>query len=275
MVAKHLREGHNLENHKERAILNHLATGRTPVPPGPCPLPLCAPYLLNLEKHLKGHKECTAARPKLEIRALKRSAAIALLAELRATNPDPPMVSALDLADELEDPEEGTSLCQNRACVHARQRVREFDREVLQHRKITGDLNKQLQGQPGPQPPPLQVESSDDDQQPAPQQWQQQEPDGSSSSGSLTSSSSSSEEENHQQEPQSEVHLIVSLDEEQPPQQQQPEQQQQPPPPSQQQQPEQQQQQPEQTEQPQQTRGSAAAKRKLPFSMASPSEVRR
>ncbi|KAL7369986.1 hypothetical protein ABVT39_015381 [Epinephelus coioides] len=105
---------------------------------------------------------------------------------------------------------------------------------------------KQLQGQPGPQPPPVQVESSDDDQQPPPQQWQQQEPDGSSSSGSLTSSSSSSEQENHQQEPQSEVHLIVSSDEEQPPQQQQPE---------------------------QQTRGSAAAKRKLPFSMASPAEA--
>ncbi|KAL7369984.1 hypothetical protein ABVT39_015296 [Epinephelus coioides] len=155
------------------------------------------------------------------------------------------MVSTLDLADELEDPEEGTSLCQ-RTCVHARQRVREFDREVLQHRKIIGDLNKQLQGQPGPQSPPLQVKSSDDDQQPPPQQWQQQEPDGSSSSGSLTSSSSSSEEENHQQEPQSEVHLMVSSDEEQPLQQQQPE---------------------------QQTRGSAAAKRKLPFCMASPAEV--
>ena len=94
-IAKHLREIHSLKNSQERTILNNLATGRTLLPAGPCPLPLpgCSPHLLNVEKHLQSmHMNYPKERVDREIKALKRATALSKLAALRATAPDPPMV---------------------------------------------------------------------------------------------------------------------------------------------------------------------------------------
>ena len=89
-IAKHLREIHSLKNSQERAILNGLATGRTLVPAGPCPVPLpgCPPHSLHLEKHLQSmHVDLTKDRLDREILALKRATAISKLAALRPLSP--------------------------------------------------------------------------------------------------------------------------------------------------------------------------------------------
>ena len=109
-VAKHLREIHSLQNVRERSILNFLATGRTLIPGGPCPLPGCSPHLLCVEKHLRTHSELPKVNVDREIKALKRTAAINQLAALRATDPHPPMVSTLDQPEDQaqqSDPEAG------------------------------------------------------------------------------------------------------------------------------------------------------------------------
>ena len=138
-VAKHLRLIHGLKNTEERAILNHLATGRTLIPAGPCPVPLpaCPAHVLNVEKHvLFKHRE-TGGR---ELMALKRAAAVRMLAALRATTPDPPMVSVLDLPHHQapqNDPEAGIIMCQKRTCVNARIRVRQLEQELADVRAVS------------------------------------------------------------------------------------------------------------------------------------------
>ena len=128
-IAKHLREIHCLQNAKERAILNALATGRTSVPAGPCPVPLpgCPLHAVNLPKHLHAmHVELGKDRVDREVRALKRAAARTKLAALRATQPDPPMVSVLDLPNDQAQqnhPEAGIILCRKRTCVNARSSI--------------------------------------------------------------------------------------------------------------------------------------------------------
>ncbi|XP_056466830.1 uncharacterized protein LOC130405684 [Gadus chalcogrammus] len=132
-VAKHLREIHSLQNIRERSILNYLATGKTLVPAGPCPLPGCSPYLLYVVKHLRTHTEVPKANVDRKIKALKRTTAINQLAALRATDPHPPMVSTLDQPEDQaqqSDPEAGVSMCTKRTCVNARLRVRQLEREL-------------------------------------------------------------------------------------------------------------------------------------------------
>ena len=139
-VVRHLREVHLLKNTQERLILNHLATGRTLIPAGPCPLPGCSPHLLCVEKHLRTHTELPKVNVDREIKALKRAAALSKLAALRATSPDPPMVSVLDLEQhqaEQTDPEAGVIMCQKRTCVNARLRVRQLEREVADVRAVS------------------------------------------------------------------------------------------------------------------------------------------
>ena len=139
-VAKHLREIHCLQNIRERGILNNLATGRTSIPAGPCPLPGCSPHVLSLEKHLQTHNELRKGNLDLEIKALKYSTAVNQLAALRATQPHPPMVSTLDQTEDQAqqvDPEAGVLMCQKRTCVNARLRVREQDRELADLRTVS------------------------------------------------------------------------------------------------------------------------------------------
>ncbi|KAE8279993.1 hypothetical protein D5F01_LYC22128 [Larimichthys crocea] len=112
LLAKHLREIHRVTNARERTILNNLATGRTVIPPGPCPVPGCLPHVVNVDKHLKGHKDLTQAGIERRRARAKRDAAMAALERLRASNPQPAMVSRLDL--QWDEPGEGPS--QPREC---------------------------------------------------------------------------------------------------------------------------------------------------------------
>ncbi|KAG8004729.1 hypothetical protein GBF38_016604 [Nibea albiflora] len=113
MVAKHLRETHLIKNGKERAILNSMATGRTVIPPGPCPIQGCSPAMINVDTHLKANKELTYEQIAEEWRKAKRAAAIKALAALRASSPDPLMQTRLDLAD----PGEAASRRQRGGCI--------------------------------------------------------------------------------------------------------------------------------------------------------------
>ncbi|TKS65747.1 Proteoglycan 4 [Collichthys lucidus] len=76
----------------------------------------CVPYILNVDKHLKGHKDLTQAQFERRRNRAKRDAAMAALERLRASNPQPAMVSRLDL--QSEDPGEGPS--QPRTCRRCR-----------------------------------------------------------------------------------------------------------------------------------------------------------
>ncbi|KAE8278123.1 Low choriolytic enzyme [Larimichthys crocea] len=67
MVAKHIRQTHMVQNKAERAILNNMATGRTIIPPGPCPIPGCRRLVLHVAKHLKGHTDITVRRMEEEL----------------------------------------------------------------------------------------------------------------------------------------------------------------------------------------------------------------
>ncbi len=94
---------------------------------------LCNRYVLYLQKHLQSHMDITKERIRRELKSLKRQKGIIQLADLRASNPDPPMVSQLD--SEQEDPEEGPGGCQKRSCVNAHQQIMELEREVQELRQ--------------------------------------------------------------------------------------------------------------------------------------------
>ncbi|KAE8277792.1 hypothetical protein D5F01_LYC24187 [Larimichthys crocea] len=139
LVAKHLRETHAVRNPTERSILNNLATGRTV------------------------HKDLTQAEIERRRAGIKRDTAIAALARLQASNPQPAMVSRLD----LEDPGEGSSTshpqrCQNPGC--RRERKEEAAKIKRLKRRIAG-LKAALRW-----PQPLPREEPPQAQQPRPRE---------------------------------------------------------------------------------------------------------
>ncbi|XP_059207070.1 uncharacterized protein LOC131986234 [Centropristis striata] len=73
---------------------------------------------------MRGHKELTAARLKRVVRTAKRRAALEWLRDLRASTPNPPMVSLLDV--EQEERGEDDLVSQLAAC---RRRVQELEKE--------------------------------------------------------------------------------------------------------------------------------------------------
>ena len=129
-VAKHIRVIHGVKNTKERAILNKLSTGRILLGGGTCPLLVCGKSVLHIEKHLRAHTDVTQQLANKKINSLKRTLAVKQLADLRATNPRPPMVSQLDLGDQ-EDPQPGPAPCNNPACIAQAQLVN-FQKQELQ-----------------------------------------------------------------------------------------------------------------------------------------------
>ena len=94
-VAEHIRIIHKVKNNKERSILNHMSTGRILLGGGKCHLVLCGKTVLHLEKHIRAHTDLTQRRADHHVNSLKRTLGIKQLADLRTTNPHPPMVSKL------------------------------------------------------------------------------------------------------------------------------------------------------------------------------------
>ncbi|CAL8236117.1 unnamed protein product [Arctogadus glacialis] len=198
-VAKHLREIHSLKNIRERGILNVLATGRTIIPAGPCPLPGCSPHLLCVEKHIRTHTEVRKLTVDREIRALKRATAINQLAALRATDPHPPMISTLDQTEDQaqqSDPEAGVSMCKKRTCVNARLRVRELESELADLRTRLVQLQaKRRPRQAAPAPAPIPAPEEEEEEEEEPLSLEEEEPSSPEEEAPATATAANEEEE--------------------------------------------------------------------------------
>ncbi|KAE8278717.1 hypothetical protein D5F01_LYC23636 [Larimichthys crocea] len=178
MLAKHIRGRH--------MVTNQQYGSRITIPPGPCPMPGCRMLVLHVAKHLKGHRDITGRRKDEELAKLKRATAIAALARLRATNPQPPMATILD----VEDPGEGSSTSQHHACLNpnCRKHCERMEKIIkrLQRRNAALRVNEVEEVEPARPPqqqqqqPPQQQQpsssSSEEDEQPQQQPPQQQQP---------------------------------------------------------------------------------------------------
>ncbi|XP_041929933.1 uncharacterized protein LOC121694073 [Alosa sapidissima] len=141
-------------NSTERSILLQLGMGRIRIRTEPCPVPSCSYRSSRLDKHLAGgHSELTTAeREKLSADA-KRIKALSLLRALRASNPQPPMVSTLDIdeGDEVVADEGGPDECQEPGCAAVRRenaslkaQVKSLGRELEISRRRSRALARRL-----------------------------------------------------------------------------------------------------------------------------------
>ncbi|XP_047211735.1 uncharacterized protein LOC124861833 isoform X1 [Girardinichthys multiradiatus] len=102
-MSHHLKRSHRVTNLQEREILLKQASGRVNIRNIPCPVSGCTYNKGRCDKHLgTGHPELTDTIRTTYINVAKEKTK-RLLMELRATNPVPPMASALDLGSEDEE----------------------------------------------------------------------------------------------------------------------------------------------------------------------------
>ncbi|MEQ2219466.1 hypothetical protein XENOCAPTIV_018362, partial [Xenoophorus captivus] len=103
-MSHHLKRSHRVTNLQEREILLKQASGRVNIRNIPCPVSGCTYNKGRCDKHLRtGHPELTDTMRTTYINVAKEKKTKQLLMELRATNPVPPMASALDLGSEDEE----------------------------------------------------------------------------------------------------------------------------------------------------------------------------
>ncbi|KAK7883911.1 hypothetical protein WMY93_027034 [Mugilogobius chulae] len=110
-VSQHIRDFHKVKLPQERKILNDMANGNTQIPAGICPARGCSVRVTHLRQHILRHTDISQATKDHLIFIERKRAALKMLADLRASNPQPEMVSRLDLQQENPDP------CQNPSCV--------------------------------------------------------------------------------------------------------------------------------------------------------------
>uniref|UniRef100_A0AAV2LVH6 Uncharacterized protein n=1 Tax=Knipowitschia caucasica TaxID=637954 RepID=A0AAV2LVH6_KNICA len=116
-TSKHIREVHRIKNARERSILNAISTGRVDIGKGTCPVPGCGLFRRRLSNYIEGHSDLLPGRREAYQQVARRDAALKRLSELRATDPQPPMASVLDLASE----------CRNPSCIQREFRIRELE----------------------------------------------------------------------------------------------------------------------------------------------------
>ncbi|KAM4532905.1 uncharacterized protein V3H82_026610 isoform 2-T3 [Fundulus diaphanus] len=102
-LGKHLRRAHGLQNQDECKILINYANGRINIRSMPCPFDGCDYLSSRLDRHIElAHPEVEVERISEAISTLKYQATIQRLKALRETNPDPPMLSCLEIGMEQE-----------------------------------------------------------------------------------------------------------------------------------------------------------------------------
>lgn len=106
-LSQHLTVTHKVENKQERKLLLALESGRVDARAGMCPVPACGKFSSRLDRHIRTHSEISLVAQDEALRLCKRRQILSKLTVLRATNPDVPMVSTLDL-EELQELEEAT-----------------------------------------------------------------------------------------------------------------------------------------------------------------------
>ncbi|XP_073730778.1 uncharacterized protein [Misgurnus anguillicaudatus] len=102
-LSQHLVVFHQVRNKEERRLLLALESGRINIREGACPVPACRVTTTRLDRHLRTHSELSAAALEDAVRFVKRRKVISLLAELRASDPEVPLVSCLDLEEGERD----------------------------------------------------------------------------------------------------------------------------------------------------------------------------
>ncbi|GLD53994.1 uncharacterized protein AKAME5_003008500, partial [Lates japonicus] len=99
---KHLKSIHNVANNSERQILLNHAAGRINIRASSCPVSGCTYLLTRLDRHIRqAHTEMSVSEQASMMAEARRQATRKLLADLQATDPDPPMASTLALEDDV------------------------------------------------------------------------------------------------------------------------------------------------------------------------------
>lgn len=136
-LSQHLRVSHMVKNVAERKLLLALQSGRVSVRVGCCPVPGCSKESARLDRHLKAHTELTVATRRAMVEKRKKEQILRELAALRASNPEVPLISTLDLQDENEDApehplqeEEEEEPCNRKACIQRREMVANLNSHV-------------------------------------------------------------------------------------------------------------------------------------------------
>ncbi|KAL0163625.1 hypothetical protein M9458_039378, partial [Cirrhinus mrigala] len=140
-LSQHLRVMHKVLNVKERQLLLALSSGRINVRKGTCPVAGCKKETSRLDRHLRTHTELSKTARRDALQACKRQKILGELASLRASDPEEPMVSTLDI-DEAQDvsdvppvpEEEEVEECSNARC---KAQMKKLQDEVA-------DLSKQV-----------------------------------------------------------------------------------------------------------------------------------
>ncbi|KAG9273592.1 hypothetical protein AMEX_G12768 [Astyanax mexicanus] len=107
-ISAHLSTVHHVENVEEKKILIQLANQKVSILTSPCPVPGCGYQKSRLDRHLTScHRDLSDQARERYIQTAQRIKAITLLRELRASSPNVPMATRLDLAaaDESSKPD--------------------------------------------------------------------------------------------------------------------------------------------------------------------------
>lgn len=99
-LSQHLRVFHHVINVEERKLLLAMESGRIDYRMGRCPVLGCGKDTTRLDRHLKCHTELSKKARRNVVDELKKDRIMEQLAALRASNPRPPMATALDLQDD-------------------------------------------------------------------------------------------------------------------------------------------------------------------------------
>lgn len=94
----HLRKRHCVENKTELKLLLRLASARFR---GSLECPICEKRLSRLDMHLTGTHKLSGGDLQIALSSAKRGCILDKLAKLRASGPNPPMATTLDLTLEL------------------------------------------------------------------------------------------------------------------------------------------------------------------------------
>uniref|UniRef100_A0AAV2LCU3 Uncharacterized protein n=1 Tax=Knipowitschia caucasica TaxID=637954 RepID=A0AAV2LCU3_KNICA len=140
-VSKHIREVHLIRNPTERRILNAIASGRVDVQKGTCPVPGCGLFRRRLSRHIEAHPDLLPGRREAYQQVARRDAGLKQLSELRATDPQPPMASVLDVDDSL------ASECRHPSCIQREHRIRELEAQLLFGRPRPGEVHPRTRPQ--------------------------------------------------------------------------------------------------------------------------------
>lgn len=130
--SQHLVVWHHVRNKEERKLLLSLESGRVNVREGRCPLPGCGKLTSRLDRHIQTHSDLSITARMDAVLSCKRKKVLSQLSALRASNPDVPMVSSLDLEEEPKSEDTSMSLeeeereeqCVNAACKSQRDQLK-------------------------------------------------------------------------------------------------------------------------------------------------------